>query len=163
ESLALSVVAVLLSLALAVGVWLGRWPRLVLLAVLGFGLVFTAGDGREVVHQLDESNNGLAAVAAVLIGLHVAVAGLAVLLRLRALQHVRLPRRNVALRDRRSRLGGNRAQALPRPPLSSAYVLAAMTVVSRDEARRIAVRSQLLDDSATGVLDAVRRLGFLQL
>ena len=38
-----------------------------------------------------------------------------------------------------------------------------MTLVSRDEARRIAVRSQLLDGSATGVLDTVRLLGFLQL
>jgi uncharacterized protein YcaQ len=32
-----------------------------------------------------------------------------------------------------------------------------------DEARRIAVRAQLLDGSARSVLDAVRRLGFLQL
>jgi uncharacterized protein len=38
-----------------------------------------------------------------------------------------------------------------------------LTLVSRDEARRIAVRSQLLDGSATDVLDTVRRLGFLQL
>jgi uncharacterized protein len=35
--------------------------------------------------------------------------------------------------------------------------------VSREEARRIAVRSQLLDGSATTVLDTVRKLGFLQL
>ena len=35
--------------------------------------------------------------------------------------------------------------------------------VARDEARRIAVRAQLLDGSATDVLDTVRRLGFLQL
>jgi uncharacterized protein len=35
--------------------------------------------------------------------------------------------------------------------------------VSAAEARRIAVRAQLLDGSATGVLDTVRRLGFLQL
>jgi uncharacterized protein YcaQ len=35
--------------------------------------------------------------------------------------------------------------------------------VGIEEARRIAVRSQLLDGSATGVLDTVRRLGFLQL
>jgi uncharacterized protein len=35
--------------------------------------------------------------------------------------------------------------------------------VSREEARRIAVRSQLLDGSATNVLDTVRKLGFLQL
>lgn len=38
-----------------------------------------------------------------------------------------------------------------------------MTVVSLGEARRIAVRSQLLDGSATSVLDTVRRLGFLQI
>jgi len=35
--------------------------------------------------------------------------------------------------------------------------------VTRGEARRIAVRSQLLDGSASGPLDTVRRLGFLQL
>ena len=35
--------------------------------------------------------------------------------------------------------------------------------VSREEARRIAVRAQLLDGSADGVLDTVRKLGFLQL
>jgi uncharacterized protein YcaQ len=36
-------------------------------------------------------------------------------------------------------------------------------LVSADEARRIAVRAQLLDGSATTVLDTVRRLGFLQI
>jgi uncharacterized protein len=35
--------------------------------------------------------------------------------------------------------------------------------VSIEEARRIAVRAQLLDGSASGVLDTVRRLGFLQI
>jgi len=35
--------------------------------------------------------------------------------------------------------------------------------VDQDLARRIAVRAQLLDGSATGVLDTVRRLGFLQI
>jgi len=35
--------------------------------------------------------------------------------------------------------------------------------VTLPEARRIAVRAQLLDGSARGVLDTVRRLGFLQL
>jgi uncharacterized protein YcaQ len=35
--------------------------------------------------------------------------------------------------------------------------------VSVEAARRIAVRAQLLDGSATGVLDTVRRLGFLQI
>ena len=38
-----------------------------------------------------------------------------------------------------------------------------MTLVSADEARRIAVRAQLLDGSATTVLDTVQRLGFLQI
>ena len=64
ESLALMVVAVVASVLLALTVWLGRWPRLVLLGVAGFGLVFAAGDGRELVHQLNESNAGLAAIAA---------------------------------------------------------------------------------------------------
>ena len=36
-------------------------------------------------------------------------------------------------------------------------------VVTPEEARRIAVRAQLLDGSATGVLDTIRRLGFLQM
>ena len=35
--------------------------------------------------------------------------------------------------------------------------------ITREEARRIAVRAQLLDGSAMGVLETVRRLGFLQL
>ena len=48
--------------------------------MLGFGLVFAAGDGRELVHQLDESNTGLAAVAAILLVLHLAVAGIAAFL-----------------------------------------------------------------------------------
>ena len=38
-----------------------------------------------------------------------------------------------------------------------------MSEVSIEQARRIAVRSQLLDGSASGVLKTVRRLGFLQL
>ena len=38
-----------------------------------------------------------------------------------------------------------------------------MRLVAPEEARRIAVRAQLLDGSATSVLDTVRRLGFLQL
>ena len=35
--------------------------------------------------------------------------------------------------------------------------------VTIEEARRIAVRSQALDGSADGVLETVRRLGFLQI
>lgn len=38
-----------------------------------------------------------------------------------------------------------------------------MRIVSQEEARRIAVRAQLLDGSAKGVLETVRRLGFLQI
>ena len=38
-----------------------------------------------------------------------------------------------------------------------------MRIVSREEARRIAVRAQLLDGTAAGILDTVRRLGFLQI
>ena len=38
-----------------------------------------------------------------------------------------------------------------------------MRVVQADEARRIAVRAQLLDGSATSVLDTVRKLGYLQI
>jgi hypothetical protein len=77
ESVGLSVAAVLLSTALAVAVAAGRRKRLVLFAVLGFGLVFAAADARELVHQLDESNSGLAAVAAILLVLHLATAVLA--------------------------------------------------------------------------------------
>jgi hypothetical protein len=76
ESLALSIIAVVASLLLAAAVWL-RPVRLVLVAVVVFGLVFAAGDGRELVHQLDDSNSGLAAVAALLLVLHLAVAALA--------------------------------------------------------------------------------------
>jgi hypothetical protein len=84
ESLALTVVAVVASLLLALAVWLGRRPRPLLLLVVGFGLVFAAGDGRELVHQLDESNAGIAAIAAILIGLHLAVAALAATLFVRS-------------------------------------------------------------------------------
>jgi hypothetical protein len=45
----------------------------VLFAVVGFGLVFAAGDGRELVHQLADSNNGLAAVTALLFVLHLVI------------------------------------------------------------------------------------------
>jgi uncharacterized protein YcaQ len=38
-----------------------------------------------------------------------------------------------------------------------------MRVVQADEARRIAVRAQLLDGTASSVLDTVRRLGYLQI
>jgi hypothetical protein len=91
ESLALTVVAVVASLLLALAVWLRQWPRLILLLVAGFGLVFAAGDGRELVHQLDESNAGIAAIAAILIALHLAVAALAATLFLRSANADRSP------------------------------------------------------------------------
>ena len=77
ESLALTIVAVAASLLLGLAVWLRRWQRLTLLCVAGFGLIFAAGDARELVHQLDESNAGLATIAAILLGLHLAVTALA--------------------------------------------------------------------------------------
>jgi hypothetical protein len=77
ESVGLSVIAIVASLLLALIVWLGRWPRVALVAVAAFGLVFAAGDVRELVHQVAESNVGLAVIAAILIVLHLAVAALA--------------------------------------------------------------------------------------
>ena len=52
-------------------------PLLVFLAVALFALVFSAGDARELVHQLDDSNGGLATVAGVLLFLHLGIAALA--------------------------------------------------------------------------------------
>lgn len=80
ESLALSILAVCLSFVLAAAVWLDVWRRWVLIGVIAFGLVFAAGDARELAHQLNESNGGLAFVAAILIVLHLAVAAVAALL-----------------------------------------------------------------------------------
>jgi hypothetical protein len=77
ESLALTIVAVAASFVLALAVWLGSWPRVTMLAVAAFGLVFAAGDARELVRQLDESNVGLATIAAILIAVHLAVTALA--------------------------------------------------------------------------------------
>jgi uncharacterized protein len=42
-------------------------------------------------------------------------------------------------------------------------VAGATRIVTPEQARRIAVRAQLLDGSARGILDTVRRLGFLQM
>jgi hypothetical protein len=76
ESVALSVVAVVVSFLLAAAIWL--WPSsLVFLAVAVFALVFAAGDARELVHQLDDSNGGLAAVAGLLLFLHLGITALA--------------------------------------------------------------------------------------
>lgn len=72
ESWQLAGLAILVSLALAAGVYWrqGRW----FLAALGLGILFAAADARELVHQLDESNTAVAAIAAILAVLHLLVA-----------------------------------------------------------------------------------------
>src|SRR6478735_746559 len=46
---------------------------------------------------------------------------------------------------------------------STRFKIVSARLVTRAQARRIAVRAQLLDGSARGVLDTIRRLGFLQI
>jgi hypothetical protein len=91
ESTPFVVLAVLGSLALAGGVWARPDLRLLLLVVALAMLGFAALDVREVFRQVDESNDGLAAAAA----LHLAAAGLA----------FTAERRNRALGARRAYVG----------------------------------------------------------
>ena len=79
ESLGLEIAAIVASLVLATAALLLR-QRLVLLAIIAFGLVFAAGDIRELVHQINESHAGIAAIAAIMIALHLAVAATAAVL-----------------------------------------------------------------------------------
>lgn len=65
--------AVVISLLLAAALWFWGTPAIVVIAA-GFALLFTALDVREVLHQINESRGGLAAVALVAAALHVAVA-----------------------------------------------------------------------------------------
>ncbi len=58
---------------------------------------------------------------------------------------------------------GGCAHPRERPPRALAPMPRTYRTVTADEARRIAVRAQLLDGSARGVLETVRHLGFLQL
>lgn len=80
ESTPLVVLAIVASLLLAAGCWFRaewRW----LLVVTAFAMAaFAVLDLREVIHQLDESNAGLAVVAGVVATLHVAAAVAAVIL-----------------------------------------------------------------------------------
>ncbi len=76
ESIGLTVAAVLAAILLAAGCWFVR-RRPVWLATAAFGLVFAAADGRELAHQIAESRPSVAAIAAALIALHLAVAGVA--------------------------------------------------------------------------------------
>jgi uncharacterized membrane protein YdbT with pleckstrin-like domain len=81
ESTGLVVAAIIAAALLALAVWFTRL-RVVLLAVIAFGLVFAAFDVREVVHQVNESRAGLVIIAGVLGAVHLGVSQLAgVLLR----------------------------------------------------------------------------------
>jgi hypothetical protein len=82
ESVGLEVAAIALSFGLAIAVWLSR-QRVVLVAVVVLGLVFAAGDARELAHQVSESRSGLAVIAAVLMGLHLVVAAVGAVLAIR--------------------------------------------------------------------------------
>jgi hypothetical protein len=79
ESTPLMVFAIVVSLLLAAGSWFRpewRW----LLVATGFAMaVFAVVDLREVIHQLDESNTGIAFVAGAVAILHAAAAVTAVI------------------------------------------------------------------------------------
>jgi len=83
-------------LLLGAAVWLRASGRVLLAGVAGFGLVFAAGDGRELVHQLNESNGGLAAIAIVLLALHLTIAVLAAVLVARTMRPGSAPAADVA-------------------------------------------------------------------
>ena len=69
-----------LALALALAVWLLS-PSVPVLGLVVVAMVaFAALDGREVVHQLDEDNGGLALLAGVVAALHLGVAAVALAL-----------------------------------------------------------------------------------
>jgi hypothetical protein len=76
EALSLLVIALVVSVLLAAAVWF-RPLVPVLIAIVGFGLLFAALDVREVLHQVDESRTSLIVIASALIGLHLLVATLA--------------------------------------------------------------------------------------
>jgi hypothetical protein len=76
EATPLVVLAVLGGLAMAAAVAGGAGRRRAfLLAVAVIGLVWAALDVREVFHQLDESQTGVALIAIAVTALHIAVAG----------------------------------------------------------------------------------------
>lgn len=76
ESVPAMIVGIAASLGLAAAVWWRR-ERVWLWLTLAFGVLFAAGDTREVIHQLNESRNGVATIAAILIAAHLVVAVLA--------------------------------------------------------------------------------------
>lgn len=78
ESVPLLIVAVVVSLCLAVAVWLRPDLESVLIVIAVAMLAFAALDLREFIHQLDASRGGLAILAALIALLHAAAAVLAV-------------------------------------------------------------------------------------
>ena len=68
-----------------------------------------------------------------------------------------------AVRSARDGSGEGAGPAGARPRPRARPTVRDEAEVSPEEARRIAVRAQLLDGTASGVLDTVRRLGFLQM
>lgn len=79
ESVGAMIAAVAVSLGLAAAVWFRR-ERWWLWLTVAFGIVFAAGDVRELNHQMNESRTGVALIAAILIATHLLIAGLAGLL-----------------------------------------------------------------------------------
>lgn len=76
ESPATVTLAVLASIALAAGLWFTN-RRPVAIVAVAVGALFALFDVAEVVHQLDESKNGLAVLAAAIAVGHAVAAGLA--------------------------------------------------------------------------------------
>jgi hypothetical protein len=70
------VLAVAVSVALAVGLWI-RKQRWLAVAAVGIAVVFAVFDVAEIAHQLDESRNGLAVLAGVIAAGHLAAAATA--------------------------------------------------------------------------------------
>lgn len=77
ESTPLIVAAVVASLALAAGAWTRPDSRALLALISIAMLAFAVLDIREVAHQLDEDETGIALLAALVALLHLAAAGLA--------------------------------------------------------------------------------------
>jgi hypothetical protein len=77
ESTPLVIVAVAVSLLLALAAYLRPGSRPLLFVIAVAMIAFAALDIREVVHQIDESNGGVAAIAAVVAVLHLAASGVA--------------------------------------------------------------------------------------
>jgi hypothetical protein len=73
--------AAAVSLALALAVWLRPGWALLLALVVVVMVAFAALDVREVFHQIDEDDAGLALLAGVVAALHLAAAGVALVMR----------------------------------------------------------------------------------